>query len=106
MAKFKVGDMIVINNSGDYTCTKPGSIGVIHAHLSPGYYLVKFLTLTGPKPQWTNDYTFDISEKAMDLFDGIFENTTPVCLKIRQMEKRRKNKTTIQDPVFYHDPAI
>lgn len=106
MAKFKVGDMIVINDSGNYTYTKPGSIGVIHAHLSSGYYIVKFLTLTGPKPEWTNDYTFDISARNMDLFDGIFENTTPVCLKIRQMEKRRKNKTTIQDPVLCQDLTL
>lgn len=106
MAKFKVGDMIVINDSGrDYNYTKPGSIGVIQKHLCPGYYLVKFLKLTGPKPEWISDYSFDISARSMDLFDGVFENATPVCLKIRQMEKRRKNKTTIQNPVAYYDPA-
>lgn len=106
MSKFKIGDMVVINSLGDYAYTKPGSVGVIREHLSPGYYLVKFLTITGPKPEWTSDYSFDISARSMDLFDGVFENTTPVCLKIRQMEKRRKNKTTIQDPVLCQDLTL
>jgi len=103
---FKVGDTVVITNSGrEYSITKDGSIGII-TQVNPTTCKVKFTQISysnGTLREAYSNEKFTIDHDYLKHTTSYVEPTQieKVCAKIKQMEERRKAPPTIPTKVYY-----
>lgn len=93
MSEFKIGQMVEVLADNPYSITVTRSRGIITAIHPWGEVAVKMTFYPRPQHSKYIGAIFDLDTEYLKILALAGpEDISPVCLKIREMEERRKNR--------------